>query len=117
MDIRTLFEALSPEDRVLYQKIRTDIRKVYLNAHTNIVSIEHWDVSDDAFMDLLDIKIAVLFDRAGAIEGVKSPINKNEEKAIEKSVEVQGNKLTEKMNTEISQASQQLKANGAAQTW
>lgn len=117
MDIRTLFEALSPEDGVLYQKIRTDIRKVYLNAHTNIVHIENWDVTDDAFMDLLDIKIAVLFDRAGAIEGIKSVIDKNEEKAIEDKIEADGNKVTTKMNTEMSVASQDLKANGALAKW
>lgn len=117
MDIRTLYGSLSPEDIALYQKVRTDMRKVYLNAHTNIVHIENWDVTDDAFMDLLDIKIAILFDRAGAIEGLKSAIDKNEEKAIEKNVEAQGDKLTVKMNTEMSEGSQKLKANVAGQQW
>lgn len=117
MDIRTLYGSLSPEDRALYQKIRTDMRKVYLNAHTNIVSIENWNVDDDYFLDLLDMKIAVLFDRAGAIEGIKSAIDKNEENAIEKSIEAQGDKVTTKMNIEMSEGSQKLKANGTAQTW
>lgn len=117
MDIRSLYESLSPEDRTVYQKIRTDIRKVYLNAHTNIIGMDHWEAQDDAFLDLLDIKIAVIFDRAGAIEGIKSPINKNEMASIEGKIEDQGKTVGLKMATEMSAASIALKANGKAEGW
>ena len=117
MDIRELYQSLSPEDRMLYQKIRTDIRKVYLHAHTNIVGMDHWTVDDDYFLDLLDMKVAVLFDRAGAIEGAKAPVSKDEVKAIENSVEKQGKAVTVKMSTEMSEASKTLKNGKADASW
>ena len=110
MDIRALYNSLSPEDRILYQSIRTDLRKVYLNAHTNIVGMEHWDSYDDAVMDLLDIKLATLFDRAGRIEGLTAIVDKEEEKMIEEKVDIKGQEITIRMNTEMSEASQKLKA-------
>ncbi|SRR5258708_3271793 len=116
MDIRELYQSLSPEDRMLYQKIRTDIRKVYLHAHTNIIGMDHWNVDDDYFLDLLDMKIAVLFDRAGHIEGVKAPVNKEEIKSIENAILEQGKAVGVKMAIEMSQASRTLK-NGKVETW
>lgn len=115
MDIRQLYASLSEADKALYQQIRTEMRKIYLRAHTNIVGMDNWNNHDDAYMDLIDIKLASLFDRAGAIEGVKSPINKEEEKSIESKIEDNGKAVTIKMNTEMSEASQKLaasKANG-----
>lgn len=118
MDIRALYKSLSSEDRSVYQSIRTDMRKVYLNAHTNIVGMEHWNSDDDYFMDLLDMKIATLFDRAGHIEGVKPIVDKEEEKTIEEKIELNGQAVTLKLNTEMSEASAKLSAmkpNG--ETW
>lgn len=116
MDIRALYKSLSPEDRTVYQSIRTDMRKVYLNAHTNIVGMNNWDNSDDAYLDLIDIKLAMLFDRAGHIEGVEPVIEADEAKSIEEKIEVGGNAITIKMNTEMSKGSVALKANGGG-TW
>src|ERR1700761_363606 len=104
MDIRELYNALSPEDRAVYQKIRTDMRRMYLNAHTNIVGIDNWNMNDDAYMDLIDIKLATLFDRAGSVEGVKSPIDQKEAEAIENDIEKHGKDVTVRMNTEMSEA-------------
>jgi hypothetical protein len=112
MDIRQLYNSLSPEDRAIYQSIRTDMRKIYLNAHTNIVGMDHWDNGDDAWLDLIDIKLATLFDRAGKIESVQPIVNKEEEKTIEEKVEVRGNEITVKMDTEMSEASHKLKNGG-----
>ena len=112
MDIRQLYKSLSPEDRAIYQSNRTDMRKVYLNAHTNIIGMEHWDNGDDAWLDLIDIKLATLFDRAGKIEGVQPIIDKEEEKVIEEKVEVKGQEITVKMNTEMSKGSAALKNGG-----
>lgn len=109
MDIRQLYNSLSEVDKNLYQQIRTDMRRLYLRAHTNIIGMEQWLNSDDAYLDLIDIKLATLFDRAGAIEGVKSPIDKEEEKTIEEKIEVNGQSVTVKMNTEMSAGSQKLK--------
>ncbi len=109
MDIRQLYKSLSPEDRAVYQSIRTDMRKVYLNAHTNIIGMEHWDNGDDAWLDLIDIKLATLFDRAGKIEGLTAIVDKEEEKMIEEKVEVRGQEIVIKLNTEMSEASAKLK--------
>src|ERR1700748_2918899 len=117
MDIRELYKSLSPEDRIIYQKLRTDMRKLYLNAHNSIVGVENWSLEDDALLDLFDIKIAVLFDRAGSIEGLKPVVDKTETETIEKAIEAQGEKVTTKMHTEMSEASQKLaasKSNGVA---
>ena len=110
MDIRQLYNSLSPEDRAVYQQIRTDLRKVYLNAHTNILGMDNWDNEDDAFIDLIDIKLAMLFDRAGRIEGIKALVDKEEAKTIEEKVDIRGQEITIRMNTEMSEASQKLKA-------
>ena len=113
MDIRQLYNSLSPEDKVVYQKIRTDMRKVYLNAHTNIVGMDNWSEHDDALLDLIDIKIATLFDRSGKIEGVKPVVDKTDSAVIEKGIEAQGDKIATKMNTEMSEGTHKLRANGA----
>ncbi len=112
MDIRALYKSLSPEDRAIYQSIRTEMRKVYLNAHTNIVGMDRWLLEDDAFLDLLDIKLASLFDRMGKIESMEPIIDKEEEKSIEEKVEVRGNEITIRMNTEMSEGSAKLKNGG-----
>ena len=110
MDIRQLYNSLSPEDRAVYQQIRTDLRKVYLNAHTNIVGMDNWYEYDDAILDLFDIKLATLFDRAGRIEGLTAIVDKEEEKSIEEKVDIKGQEITIRMNTEMSEASAKLKS-------
>lgn len=110
MDIRELYNSLSSEDRIIYQQLRSSMRKLYLTAHNSIVGIDNWSLDDDALLDLFDIKIAVLFDKAGRIEGIKSVVDKDETKAIEGKIEAQGDKVTIKMNTEMSEASQKLAA-------
>lgn len=108
MDIRELYSSMSPEDKILYQVIRTSFRKIYLSAHNNIIGMDNWDNGDDALLDLLDIKIAVLFDRAGRIEGTKPLIDKEKVSTIENNIKKEDEKITTKMETEMSEASQKL---------
>ena len=110
MDITALYKSLSPEDRIIYQRVRTELRKVYLNAHSAIVGIDKWTTDDDYFIDLIDIKIAVLFDRMGRIEGLV--IDKDKEKDIESDIIKQDEVVKEKMNIEQSTASARLKSLG-----
>ena len=110
MDITSLYKSLSPEDRAIYQQFRTDLRKVYLNAHSAIVGIDKWTTDDDYFIDLIDIKIAVLFDRMGRIEGLA--IDKDKEKDIESKIIKQDEVVKQKMNIEQSTASARLKLLG-----
>jgi hypothetical protein len=90
MDIRKLYASLSETDRTIYQQIRTDMRRIYLRAHTHVIGMDKWEMEDDYFLDLIDMKVAVLFDRAGAVDGAEAPVDKQEEKAIEESIEKQG---------------------------
>lgn len=64
-DIREVLAALNPNDRALWSQHRTEMRRSYMAAHGTIVSVAKWDHHDDAFLDLIDIKLAILFDRAG----------------------------------------------------
>lgn len=73
-----------------------------------MVGVDNWTNDDDALLDLLDIKIAVLFDRAGRIEGIKPLIDKEKVKATEDKIEGQGEKIAAKIETEMSEASQKL---------
>ncbi|SRR5216684_5113221 len=97
MDIRQLYKSLSIEDRTIYQSIRTDMRKVYLNAHTNIAGMDKWCSDDDALLDLVDFKIAMLFDRSGRINSTQEIIDKEEIKVIEQKIEKQEESMTAKL--------------------
>jgi hypothetical protein len=90
MDIREIYKSLSPDDRLLYSRIRTDMRRLYINAHTTIVKIQNWAVDDDAFLDLIDIKLATLFDRAGLMATTKEVIHKEDAKDIEEEINKAG---------------------------
>jgi hypothetical protein len=70
-DIRDVLKGLSVDDRALYQDVRTQMRRAYLYAHSKILPIDKYDHADDAFLDLIDIKIALLFDRAGVFNHVE----------------------------------------------
>lgn len=74
MDIREILNSLSPEDRLLWSQCRTDMRRNYLNAHNSTMGIHNWDHTDDAFLDMIDIKLAILFDRSGRINSPKDII-------------------------------------------
>lgn len=64
-DIREVLAALTPEDRMLWSQHRTEMRRSYMNAHNSVLGIAAWDANDDAFIDLIDIKLALLFDKSG----------------------------------------------------
>ncbi len=96
MDIRELLKSLSLDDRIAFYRIRNDMRKVYLNAHTNVLGMEHWEEEDDQYLDLLEIKLAVLFDRAGLLDtGGKEVIGKEDAVAIEQNIHKQGDDISD----------------------
>lgn len=86
MDIREILAALSQEDRVLWSQHRTEMRRSYLNAHNTTLGMVKWDHNDDAFLDLIDIKLAILFDRSGRFETVKEIIGKQDAQGIEQQI-------------------------------
>lgn len=85
-DIRDVLKGLSIEDRALYTDIRTQMRRAYLSAHSKLLPIDKYETSDDAFLDLIDIKIAMLFDRAGTFDHSQGNLNTAQAINIEKEV-------------------------------
>ena len=85
LDMREILKALSPEDKALWCQHRTEMRKSYLHAHNMTLGIERWEHIDDAFMDLVDIRLAQLFDRSGKLQATKELIGK-EDKKIEEEI-------------------------------
>ncbi len=82
MDIREILAALSPDDRALWSEHRTAMRRSFLTAHNHTVGIANWTDKDDAFADLIDIQLALLFDRAGRFEATKDIIGSDKAESI-----------------------------------
>lgn len=76
-DIRETLKGLSKEDAKLYSQTRTDMRRCYMAAHAQTLDVSRWTHEDDMVLDLIDIQIAMLFDRSGRFnayeEGAKEP--------------------------------------------
>ncbi len=51
------------------------MRRAYLYAHSRALPIDQYDESDDSFLDMIDIKIAMLFDRAGVFNHVEGKLD------------------------------------------
>jgi hypothetical protein len=108
-DIREILQALSPEDKTLWQQCRNNMRSVYLNAHNSTVGMAGWSVEDDAFLDLVDIKLAILFDRSGRLSAIKDIIGKQEAEAITKDLHKAEDEMKAKANVVATSASELLK--------
>lgn len=83
LDVREILKALDPQDRLLWSQHRTEMRRSYLNAHNTTVGVIKWDMQDDALLDLIDIRIALLFDRAGRFDSVKEVAAQSDSERIE----------------------------------
>lgn len=101
-DIREIIKALLPEDRTLWQQCRNNMRSVYLNAHNSTVGMPAWNHDDDAFLDLIDIKLATLFDRSGRLIATKEIIG--DSKTIEDDLEKADDAMKEKPSAQKSEA-------------
>jgi len=75
-DIRTVLAALDEEDRRLWSQHRTEMRRSYMTAHNSVIGVAAWNAHDDAFLDLIDIKLALIFDNAGRFAAVNEVANK-----------------------------------------
>ena len=78
MDIREVLAAIDEKDRQLWANCRTNMRKVYISAHNKIIGTADWATIDDAFLDMIDIQLAELFDRSGRISATKPLINSDD---------------------------------------
>lgn len=97
MDIRTILAALDPDDRAVWLQHRTDMRRVYLSAHNATVGIGRWNEHDDAMMDLIDIKLATLFDRAGRFNATEDIVGKKDASKIEDHIAHEDMKLSARL--------------------
>ena len=73
-DIREIMNALSPDDRAMYAEARSNMRRAFLDAHNSTVGIANWEQQDDSLLDLIDIRLALLFDRSGRLNAVTDVI-------------------------------------------
>lgn len=96
-DIRDILKGLSVDDRAVYQETRTAMRRAYLAAHAAILPINEYSHEDDAFLDLIDIKIATLFDRAGVFNHAEGHVDKDAEARIEKETKVEAESAATRM--------------------
>lgn len=85
-DIRDILKGLSPEFAAIYAETRTNMRRAYLYAHSKLLPIEQYEIADDAFLDLMDIKIAELFDRSGSFNHAEGHLNTERAKEIETAI-------------------------------
>jgi len=85
-DIREVLNALEEKDRVLYSYLRTEMSAVYLKAIHETLGITNFNQEDHAFMDLIDIKLAILFDRAGKFNNAKGSIDEEAAAQIESQI-------------------------------
>lgn len=81
-DIREVLNALDEQDRVLWRQHRTEMRRSYMSAHNTVHGVVNWSDKDDAFIDLIDIQLALLFDRAGRFAATKDIIGNDGNKII-----------------------------------
>lgn len=105
MDIREILAALSPDDKALWSEHRTAMRRSFLTAHNMTVGIGNWNANDDAFADLIDIQLALLFDRAGRLNAddpFKQIIGTDKAEAIAKDITAQSMNLN-KVDAAVSQ--------------
>ncbi len=65
LDVREILKSLDADDKALWLEHRTAMRRSFISAHTTVLGITKWDENDDAFLDLIDIRLALLFDRSG----------------------------------------------------
>lgn len=82
-DIREVLAALDDEDKRLWSLHRTEMRRSYMAAHNSVIGVVAWDAHDDAFIDLIDIKLALLFDKSGRFNTVKEIAGKSDAEVIE----------------------------------
>ena len=93
-DIREILNALDVDDRALWSEHRTIMRRSYLNAHNETIGMAKWTHEDDAFLDLIDIRLALLFDRAGRLHSVKEIIGNGDK--IESDLKASEDKMKDK---------------------
>lgn len=112
-DIRDVLKGLSADDRALYMEARNVMRRAYLAAHAKVLPIEKFEIADDQFLDLIDIKIAMLFDRSGAFDHSQGALETKASAEIETEIKAS----FESAATRMMKATQIDNGKAATQGW
>ena len=108
-DIREIINSLDDQDKTMFNQHRTEIRRSYLTAHNSIIGVHAWEAYDDHFMDIIDLKLAILFDRAGRFVVSPKSIDDAEIDRIEQDIITAYKGIKP---AEVSQATASMKGNG-----
>ncbi len=87
-DIREILAALDTDDKARFLEARNTMRRAFMGAHAaSSLGIDKWTQEDDAFLDLIDVKLAMLFDRSGHMDTKgKDIIHKEDGARVEDSI-------------------------------
>lgn len=87
-DIREILAALDIDDKARFLEARNTMRRAFMGAHAaSALTIDKWTQEDDAFLDLIDVKLALLFDRSGHMDSKgKDIIHKEDGAKIEQDI-------------------------------
>lgn len=87
-DIREILAALDTDDKARFLEARNTMRRAFMGAHAaSALTIDKWTQEDDAFLDLIDVKLAMLFDRSGHMDSKgKDIIHKEDGVKIEQDI-------------------------------
>lgn len=108
-DIREILKALSPEDKTIWETSRTKMRATFIGVHGATVGSENWTAYDDAFLDLIDIRLALLFEQSGKIAfNGKEIVSPKDAEPIEEAVKQAEDEVKSKAQYPGSTASRML---------
>lgn len=78
-DVRDVIARLASDDKAAFTEHRTCMRRCYLAAINHTIGIDKFEEQDDSFLDLIDIRLALLFDRAGHLPASLEKVTGEEE--------------------------------------
>lgn len=114
-DIREVIKALDTDDKANWLHHRTEMRRSFIQAHNTTVGIANWTEEDDAFLDLIDIKLALLFDRSGRMDQDKTIVEKSDGDTIVEDIMKEAAKIVPSDATKLMQGNVQVQA--ATNSW
>src|ERR1035437_1909768 len=88
-DIREVLASLDTDDKARFLEARNVMRRAFMAAHAAALRLDDWTQEEDAFLDLIDIKLALLFDRSGRMVSTKTIVDKEDSKSIEDNINQQ----------------------------
>lgn len=93
-DIREILSSLDIDDKARFLEARNTMRRSFMAAHAAALPIDKWTQDEDAFLDLIDIKLALIFDRSGRMDTKgKIIVAKSDSAEIESTIQSHATKM------------------------